>query len=107
MTDTKFVDKTEYFQCACHSIDCLWAINLQIDKYRPGTKEEYFEKDLYVFMQLNHWMPWYKRLYHGIRYILGMKPLKYSWGETVFQEKDIDRLLALLNEYKNTTSENF
>jgi hypothetical protein len=40
--------------------------------------------------------PWYRRLWYGLKYILGIKSPYGYFGECVLSEEDVKRLVGLL-----------
>jgi len=58
--------KTKYFECDCGS----YMHNLRVVWFQDEwMKENNCEKELYVDIHLNHYLPWYKRVWTALRYI--------------------------------------
>ena len=56
------------------------------------------EGDVWLEVQLNVWLPWYKRLYHAVRYAFG-KPKAYGhYDVTLLRDEDFLRLHVLLDK---------
>lgn len=84
--------ENEYFECSCHSPEHLLNFKLLEDKYGA-------ELCAYVFLNPE---PFYKRIWLGIKYIFGYT-CKYGYfDEFILDRKDVDRLINLLNKYKES-----
>lgn len=75
-----------YLGCTCGAPYCCIM-------FWHDTKDD----DVSICPQLNHYLPWYKRLSHGIAFIFGMKPSRCHYGEIVVD-------LALLDDLVNRMS---
>lgn len=64
---------TEYFECECgclmHNVRIVWFQDEWMKKHNC-------EKELYIDIHLNHYLPWYKRIYHAILYIFKSEKCK-------------------------------
>jgi hypothetical protein len=82
-------DKSIILQCGCHNIGHL----LKIGKFED-------EEDYYVTVTLDHFLPWYKRLVLGIRYILGRKPDNIMFVEIWMNRHQMDEIFKFAEETK-------
>lgn len=78
--------KTEYFDCDCSDFNHVFRFVLDTD---DGT--------LWLEAQLSLWLPWYRRLWHAVRYVFGKSRMYGHYDITSLQEKDFDRLRELLD----------
>jgi hypothetical protein len=86
-----YEESTEYFECSCSDKDHLLVVETR--KYEDGLSE------LAVYKSMSHYLSWYKRTYHAFRYILGMKPTRYHFTETIILNPvDMKRLLNTIKE---------
>lgn len=94
-------DKTYFFDCACHSAEHIVRFNLNAG-YVPDDKDTYGEPpEIYTSIQLNHTLPWYKRLVVALNYLLGRQPPRYGhWDCWLLKDQDINKLDDLIKEYK-------
>jgi hypothetical protein len=79
--------ETEIFVCGCHS-------------FEHQTKFIYNEEDniLYVYIHLNNYDSFWKRLLTGIKYIFGYSSRFGEWDEFIFKEEDQEKLRKFLNQ---------
>ena len=96
MSATK--DRTEYYQCKCHDVGCVVGVSTV---YWEGTDKFPTDKDMAIYIQLSPYLPFYKRVYYGLRYMFNRTPQGYHWGETLIRDEDIPRLKAQIEEYEN------
>jgi len=83
--------KRETFECVCFHPEhrLIFTIDPE-DKDNPFFCVEIFLSDA----------PWYTRIWHGIRYILGYKSKYGHFGEWLLREEDIAGMLEILQNYK-------
>jgi hypothetical protein len=87
-------DRIEYFLCDCGSREHLMVAEI-IDWTSPDLPKEY---ELMFSLQLNHYLPWYKRVWFGIKYIFGIK-LQTWYDVVLIQKKDAELLKDLVDDY--------
>lgn len=78
--------KAEYFECQCYSDE--HTVKFSLDE-EDGT--------IYASIFLNDWMPWYKRLWVGIKYIFGYKSKYGHWDNFEMRPEDYDRFTILID----------
>ena len=74
--------KSELFVCACSIPQHIFY----------ATKYE-DEPEFYFYTRLNNWLPWYRRIYHAIKYVFGGD---CEWDEVILEEHDAQRLIEFL-----------
>jgi hypothetical protein len=90
----EYEEEVEYFQCSCCETDHLLVVHFI--KHEDGTPE------LVIRKSMSHYLPWYKRVYQGVRYIFGMRHSKYHFEEmTILNQVDIERLYQLVKECRD------
>lgn len=80
--------KTIYLECGCGGFGHLARI-------------AYFEDDLeyaYLNMQLNHYLPWYKRIWYAINYVIGREVDQCNYVENCMSVDARKQLIAFLQE---------
>lgn len=91
--------KHEEFKCSCGN----WQdyIVAEYDRMDFGEKhgDNRLHDSLYFYTQMNHYLPWYKRLVNAVRYVVGYESKWIHWSETLLSHKDAIRLKELLEEY--------
>lgn len=95
MTDD--IHRSEYFACSCHNPECVIAVDLYLS---PADDRFPETRDLCFHVQLSQWLPWYKRLWHAMRYVWGSQSNKYHWAETYLKKEDVARLRSLLDQFE-------
>lgn len=76
--------KVELFNCGCNTPEHIFYVS----KYKD-------EPEFFFEVQLNNWLPWYKRIYYAIRYVFGGD---CGWDETILEPEDTKRLIKFLKE---------
>ena len=85
-------EKNIYIECGCRNPDHLLIMSYDIE-------DDDFD-DLFIYKGLNHYLPFWKRLIIGVRYILGMRNKhKIHFAETVVNEDEVKEMKKFLNEY--------
>jgi hypothetical protein len=82
---------TIHLDCECHSPDHI--VRYSFWDWGPDEMP-----DLFVEVQAGHYLPWYKRIWLGIKYMFGVPSL--SWHDAFIKAKDVDVLQKMLNDYK-------
>lgn len=88
----KDLDIKEAFFCKCMSPEHLLAAYVT-------TFPKHGDKDFYFSMQLNHYRPWYRRIWPAIKYIFGNTSI--GWAETLISPDDLNRLKQLIQQYED------
>ena len=82
--------KIEHYDCVCHSSD---------HTLRTVFVESDDDKAFYLEMQLCPYLPWYKRLWIGVRYIFGIKSDCGHWDTFEFNKESALKLKSELRRY--------
>lgn len=80
--------KHKYFECGCEQLDCLIRMSYIEDE----------EDILYV----SHHLPragFFKRLWRGIKYILGYRSLFGEFGEVVWEKATVEQYTKFAEEF--------
>lgn len=99
MNDEKsdsFINRTEFFECVCTTE--AHTIRFKLDTYGPDDVE------LYLSVFLNQYRNFFGRMWIAIRYLFGYKCKYGHWDCTLIKLKDADRLIELLQQYKELSS---
>lgn len=89
--------QTEFFECVCMTDE--HTIRFQLDATDPDNVE------LYTSVFLNQYHGFFGRLWIAIKYLFGYKCKYGHWDCTMLKLEDADRLIALLNNYKQLSME--
>ena len=81
-------DKSIHLECECHDKDHLLVVSK-----RYWDNEDY---DFIVHTQMNHYLPWYKRLKYAVLYLFGMKTAQCHFVDHVLGEKQVKELKEFL-----------
>lgn len=81
---------THYFECTCGAPDHTLRFILDTDDELPT---------IYTEVMMSHYLPWYKRVWVGIKYMFGMDKVDHFGGWELHHD-DADRLIAMLEEFK-------
>jgi len=81
----------EYMECRCMSPEHLLKFHLDLE-----------DGDLCVDFHLANYLPWYKRIWVGVKYAFGYKSKYGDFDEFIFKDEDIDNLMKLLIHQKKT-----
>lgn len=71
--------------CQCH----LTAHNVVVERV-------FDDEDIAVSVALNHYLPWYRRVVVGLRYILGSDNTSSHYDEVVLRKEDVAKLREFL-----------
>ena len=85
------MDKPEYFECRCSTPEHTLRFWFDDDEEFPCVYAS-------VFLDND---PWHKRVWRGIKYILGYKCRYGHFNEFLLRPEDADRLIAILEALKN------
>lgn len=78
--------QTEFFQCACYSLEHLFIMN-----YDPDYG------DIWIDVHLNNY-PWYKRIWIAIQYVFGFKSKYGCFSTWQMHDKDVERMQDFLKK---------
>jgi hypothetical protein len=88
------LDGEEYFTCDCSSFNHTLRFVLDLDEMSDMPFPT-----IYVEMGLNQYLPWYKRLVIGIKYILGGPTgAAYDCWAINTKSDDPERMIAMLKK---------
>ena len=81
------LENKHYIDCLCESPDHMIRIS-------------YDDDDCWVEVQLNYYLPWYKRVWNALRYIFGAQP-KWGghWDVTLLDVRKAIEVRNILSEY--------
>lgn len=79
----------EYMECKCMSTE-------HILKFYLDTKDV----ELCLDVHLANWLPWYKRAWRAVKYVLGYKSKYGDFDSIILKDEDINKLMDLLSYYK-------
>lgn len=83
--------KHVYIECQCSSVEHIVKVAIDEEEAEPYSKV-WFE------FLLNHWRPWYKRIWIGLKYMFKYQS-KFGAFDTVCLEREqAERLIAILRE---------
>lgn len=85
---------TKYLECACDSAEHTLRFTLDV------VDNEFAE--IYVEVQLNQYLPWYKRVYRAVQYIFGYECKYGHFDTTILNNKNIPQLKDILEEFEHT-----
>jgi len=89
------LDDTEYFTCVCGSYDHTLRFILDLDR----DFKDFQLPTIYAEVGLNHYLPWYKRIGIGLRFIFGLEKWNNSYGswEINADSDDPQRLISMIH----------
>lgn len=88
------MDKPEYFECQCRTPEHTLRLWLDNDEDYPCIYAS-------VFLDGE---PWHRRLWLGLKYIMGHKSRYGHFGEFMFRPEDADRLISMIEALKRAKS---
>jgi len=91
--------KVEHFECICYSDEHRLTFQID-DDIKNGWKPEFYTS---VFLAEHSDI--FKRIWTAIKYIFGYKCRYGHWENFIMNEKDIDRMLTVLQNYKKVLEE--
>lgn len=87
-----FVDeKVKFLECQCKDSSHLVVVRCDI-----------FENEMpeiYIGYQLNHYLPWHKRVIHAIKYVIGITNKGSSWDTVILTDQGVQDLQTVIKEY--------
>jgi hypothetical protein len=94
--------RQEFFVCSCGA----WQDHIVVEYDRTNLKnfseeegEPFYLDDLSLHVQMNHFLPWYKRLARAVLYVFAKDAKWYHWSETMLTKEDAARLRDVLTEF--------
>ena len=87
------LDGTHYFECACGSAE--HTIRFTLDK---EDEPPMIFGDIY----LDQFIPWYKRIFVAIKYILRIPPQNCHFDSWIMHDDDARRLKDMCDEFLTT-----
>ena len=91
--------KVEHFECACYSDEHRLTFQID-DDIKDGCKPEFYTS-IFLAEQNNL----FKRIWTALKYTFGYKCRYGHWENFIMNEKDIDRMLTVLQNYKKIVEE--
>ena len=80
---------TEIEVCNCHNLEHHLIFHFDPD--------DNYNEFMYVNMNLNHYLPWYKRIGLAIKYIFGYKCQYGHYNEVVLDRKQVEHVRDRFN----------
>lgn len=88
------LDNEKYFNCSCADFSHTLRFVIDLDR---GS--DYPIPTIYTETKLNHYLPWYKRIWIGIRYIFGNDYVQpYACWEINSQGDDPKIMIGMLQQ---------
>jgi len=84
--------KQQLFVCDCGDVSHQFIVSW----YKDNVD---WNDELYIQVHLNQSMGFWKRLWHGIKYIFGFKCRFGSFDEVLLKPKEVERLQKALDEF--------
>ncbi len=86
----------EYFECCCSSNEHLMSFEYWRDDKIYSFETQPID-EVMIYVQLNQYEPFYKRIWNGLKYIFGIEDHGCHWaGITIDSKEEINRLQKLL-----------
>lgn len=92
--------KQEFFVCSCGNWQDM--VVVEYDRSDWGEKfddEHRLDDTLYFHVQMNHFLPWYKRAWRAIMYVFARDAKWIHWSESLVTKDDAIRMREILTEY--------
>jgi hypothetical protein len=89
--------ESEFFECICTSDE--HTLRLTLENYGPNDKE------LYTSVFLNQYRNFFQRVWVAIKYVFCYKCKYGHWDCIMFKPEDADRLITLIQKFKNQEKE--
>jgi len=86
------LDGSHFIECRCGSDEHTIRFTLSIEDDDP---------EIYTSVFLNHWQPWYYRIWHAIKYIFGYKCKYGDWDCTLMGETEVDQLQKMIDDFRS------
>ena len=83
-------DNVQYFECQCGHPDHVLRFSILDDPEEPG---------IYAHVLLNHYYPWYQRMWVAIRYATGYKSRTGHFDEWWMRDKDVIKLRDMCSDF--------
>lgn len=84
-----------YLECRCDSPEHVVRVVYDSNRFEPEEDPE-----LFIEVQMNPWLPWYKRLAIAFRYVFNQREGKHSgWTSTWVSGKSVVALHKTLQTY--------
>jgi hypothetical protein len=83
------LDGTEFFECQCGADEHTLRMILDLDPMDPC---------IYTTVYMNPYLPWYRRAWIGIKYMLGEPWRTGAFTEFMMRPEDVPRIRALLDQ---------
>ena len=95
MSELKEFNKVQRLDCCGHD----WGHFIAVEYDRSEWGDGVWDDTLTLHVQKDQFLPWYKRLYQAVRYVIGFEATKYHYGETVLTKKTAAILRDTCNEF--------
>lgn len=94
--------KNYYFKCECGSPHHIIVVSHDIFVWRDEPDTVEVDEDVYIHTGMNHYLPWYKRLIIGLKYILGIDNTHCMYSECYLKLEDASKMIDVLKGYVNS-----
>ncbi len=94
----RYEDQRVYIQCDCYSHEHLLVVELG-----DFSSEDRPDHMLSFGIQMNHYLPWWKRVWVAIRYIAGAESIFGHWDSVIVPERKAAELKRLIDDYITRT----
>ncbi len=85
------LDGTHYFECACGSPEHTIRFTLDFEKNEPSM--------IWCDFFLDHYMPWYRRIWVAFKYIFKFEPHNEHFASWLMRSEDVNRLRNMCDEF--------
>lgn len=89
-------DKNLYLECVCTDPEHVLRFTL------ASADGKDWPPVLTAYLHLSPFLPWYKRIWEGIKYVLGIRNQDGHFTGWTMDDRDIEKLLELLSEYADS-----
>ena len=83
------LDGNHYVECSCSNDEHTLRFTIDAE-----------DEIIYVSTFLNHWKPWYLRVFTAIKYIFGYKCMYGHFDNTLLRSEQVSQLKKVISEYE-------
>jgi hypothetical protein len=91
------LDGTEMFECVCHSFDHNMRMTLDLDEQEEKGRRL---PTIFIDVGMSQYLPWYKRVWVGLKYMIGYASTQYGSWEINYNNGDVDRMITMGEKLK-------
>ena len=89
--------KTLYIRCDCRNLDDLVVMEYDENDFKDRCYEMTFD------YRLNHFQPWYKRIWIAFKYIFKRSHSNFHFSEIILNRQTIRRIHEFTGEFLNNS----